>query len=196
MTGETGLGVNTEFPLLKVKRTKRPRSRAGRVGNCRLKGHEQRATRRPSSPSDATPRRTPRFHARRRSLSEGGRRLPLCGSAGPPDRARNRLGIRPEVGLRLTQGLGGWSRRSCRGKGSGDAGGRAAAGASGDAFWIAGVAGRAEGGVFCGGAHGELVHVVLADDDRPGCRCRGCRGFWNRLWCVEMASWPGTPQRG
>lgn len=63
-------------------------------------------------------------------------------------------GVRAEGGVTLVRG---------------DAGGRAAAGASGDAFWIAGVAGRAEGGVFRGGAHGELVHVVLADDDRPGC---------------------------
>ena len=62
-------------------------------------------------------------------------------------------GVRAEGGVALVRG---------------DAGGRAAAGASGDAFWIAGVAGRAEGGVFRGGAHSELVHVVLADDDRPG----------------------------
>ena len=45
---------------------------------------------------------------------------------------------------------------------------RAAAGAAGDAVEVPGVVGRAEGRVLGRAAHGELVHVRLAEDHDPG----------------------------
>lgn len=61
-------------------------------------------------------------------------------------------GVRAEGGVALVRG---------------DAGGRAAAGASGDAFWIAGVAGRAEGGVFRGGAMANSSMLFLPTMTAP-----------------------------
>ena len=49
-----------------------------------------------------------------------------------------------------------------------DSGGGAAAGAAGDTLSVPRVLGRAEGGVLGGGAHGELIHVGLADDGQAG----------------------------
>ena len=49
-----------------------------------------------------------------------------------------------------------------------DGSGGAAAGTAGDPVDIARVAGGLVGGVFRGGTHGELVHVVLAQNNGPG----------------------------
>ena len=46
--------------------------------------------------------------------------------------------------------------------------GRAPGGTAGNIIPVPGVAGGAEGRVFRGGAHGELIHVDLAQKHRPG----------------------------
>ncbi len=62
-------------------------------------------------------------------------------------------------------GVGAHGQRRHRG---GHRGGRSAAGTAGNALEIPGVAGQLKGRIFVRAAHGELVHVGLADQDRVG----------------------------
>ncbi len=71
-------------------------------------------------------------------------------------------------GGRLTDRTAGVGTQCRRGEAGGDRGGAAAGGAAGHRVLVPRVLDRAVEAVFVGGAHGELIHVGLAQTDHAG----------------------------
>ena len=106
-----------------------------------------------------------------------GERADLVQRAGEGDQAvaahRAVGGLEPHHAAqrgRLADGAAGVGAQGPGGFGGGDAGGGAATGAARHPVEIPGVPRGLEGGVLGGAAHGELVHVQLAQEDEPAAR--------------------------